>query len=175
MLATLFRVTTQSPRLVFAPEKVLLKRLGLPDSQRWKPTYQIRQAVKRLEKRGLVKFQKTSAGWAVKLSARGMEYSKRLHQAEEVTIKKPATWDGRWRIVIFDIWERRRGVRDKLRRLLKKSGFYRVQNSVWVHPYDCAELVTFVRADMHLGQGILYIIADGIENDHKIREHFNLA
>ena len=77
-------------------------------------------------------------------------------------------------MVIFDIWERRRGVRDKLRRTLEKAGFRRVQDSVWVCPYDCEELVAFLRADLRLGEGILYLIAEGVENDAKLRKLFGL-
>lgn len=40
-------------------------------------------------------------------------------------------WDGCWRIVIFDIPERQRVVRDLFRRNLKNWGFKQVQKSVW--------------------------------------------
>jgi len=153
---------------------MLLKHLGFQDEDKRKPVYRIRQAVKRLEQKGLVRFEKGSVGWQIQLSDKGKAQADRWDVLERIKIRKPAKWDRRWRIVIFDIWERRRGVRDKLRILLRKAGFYKVQNSVWVHPYDCADMVVFVRAQMHLGQGILYIIAEGIENDEKIKKHFNL-
>ena len=175
VLIILTRLTTQSSSLAFAPEAVLIKKLGLNDGQKWKPSYQIRQALRRLEKKGLVKYQRTGRGWAAHLSPQGERVAGRLDAAERISIKKPKRWDGRWRIVVFDIWERRRAKRDRLRHLLQKAGFYKIQNSVWVHPYDCEELVAFLRADMHLGQGVLYIIADGIENDFQIRKHFNLS
>jgi DNA-binding transcriptional regulator PaaX len=175
VLTMLFRFGTRSSRLAFAPEAALLKRLGLNHDEKWKPEYQIRQAVRRLHKKGLVQFQQRAFGWSVRLSSHGEKLAEKIHNAERIKIKKPEVWDKRWRIVIFDIWERRRGVRDKLRRALQKAGFYRVQHSVWVHPYDCGELISFLRADLKLGQGVLYIIADGIENDAKILEHFNLA
>lgn len=175
VLLVLTRLTTQSSYLTFAPEAVLIKRLGLTDTNKWKPTYQIRQALRRLEKKGLVKSERTQNGWVTRLSQQGEKHAKKLETLEQIKIKKPPKWDGRWRIAIFDIWERRRVMRDKLRHMLEKAGFYKIQNSVWVHPYDCEDLIIFLRADMHLGNGLLYIIADGIENDFKIREHFNLS
>ena len=75
---------------------------------------------------------------------------------------------------MFDIWERRRPIRDKLRRALQKAGFRRIQNSVWVNPYDCEELVALLRADLRLGEGVLYLIAEGVENDQKLRQWFGL-
>lgn len=41
-------------------------------------------------------------------------------------------WDGKWRIVIFDIPEEKRGVRDLFRRRLKEWGFKNWQQSVWI-------------------------------------------
>src|SRR3989344_2704281 len=102
------------------------------------------------------------------------KHSQRLHVAEEIHLQKPKKWDGRWRVVIFDVWERRRNIRNKLRSMLEKAGFLRLQDSVWIYPYDCEELVAFLRADLKLGNGVLYIIAEGIENDAKYRIHFDL-
>ncbi|MBU2577456.1 hypothetical protein KKA69_01335 [Patescibacteria group bacterium] len=45
-------------------------------------------------------------------------------------------WDGRWRIVIFDIEEKLRKDRDLLRRKLIELGFGMMQESVWISPYD---------------------------------------
>ncbi len=174
ILLILARLTTQSSRLAFAPEAVLRKRLGLRAARVADASYRIRQAARRLEEKGLVSFEQGERGWSIRLSSAGVRFGQRLANAEKIQIKRPARWDGRWRIVIFDIWERRRRVRDRLRKLLRKAGFYKIQDSVWVHPYDCAELVAFLRAEMRLGQGIVYIIAEGIENDTYIRKHFSL-
>lgn len=48
-------------------------------------------------------------------------------------------WDGKWRVVIFDIEEVKRRVRDKLREKLRSLGFGMLQESVWVTPHDVAE------------------------------------
>lgn len=44
-------------------------------------------------------------------------------------------WDGNWRVIIYDIPEKQRLKRDKLRKWLKRFGFGRWQNSVWVTPH----------------------------------------
>lgn len=45
-------------------------------------------------------------------------------------------WDGKWRIVMFDIEEIKKVVRDRLRRKLKELGFGMLQKSVFVSPHD---------------------------------------
>jgi phenylacetic acid degradation operon negative regulatory protein len=43
-------------------------------------------------------------------------------------------WDGRWWIVVFDVPELQRRLRDRLRRSLRELGFGHLQDSVWVSP-----------------------------------------
>ena len=54
-------------------------------------------------------------------------------ETEKIAIEK-RRWDRRWRIVIFDIPERRKSVRAKLRRFMQEYGFVRLQDSVWIYP-----------------------------------------
>lgn len=43
-------------------------------------------------------------------------------------------WDGRWRLVLFDIPIGQNAQRERLRRYLRSKGFGYLQNSVWVTP-----------------------------------------
>lgn len=45
-------------------------------------------------------------------------------------------WDGFWRVVVFDIPEKKRVSRDLLRRQLVKLGFGKLQASTYISPYD---------------------------------------
>lgn len=133
------------------------------------------QAINRLQERGLVERVKTDNGIALRLTGKGAELAASLEEEEKhFEMRKPKKWDYKWRIVIFDIWERRRSVRDRLRTLLQRNGFVKIQNSVWVYPYDCEELLVFLRTNLRLGKGIIYIVAEEIENDDSLRKHFGL-
>ena len=48
-------------------------------------------------------------------------------------------WDGKWRIVIWDVPEKRRVARDLLRNKLKYLGFQQLQKSVWVTKKNCTQ------------------------------------
>lgn len=50
-------------------------------------------------------------------------------------------WDGKWRIVIWDIPEKRRIARDLLRHKLKWLGFNQLQKSIWVTKKNCTPLL----------------------------------
>lgn len=56
-------------------------------------------------------------------------------------------WDGKYRIVAFDIPEKRRLARDLLRRKLKNWGFLPWQRSVWVTKKNCTKpLRAFIKS-----------------------------
>lgn len=110
----------------------------------------------------------------IELTEKGMRIAEDLSQREEVRPTKQKKWDQKWRIIMFDVWERRRKVRDELRHTLEEFGFVKIQNSVWTYPYPCEKLLVFLRTHLKLGHGILYIVADEIEHDEKLRSHFKL-
>lgn len=154
----------------------LLKYVGKYVGPKPRLDRRVSQAINRLRERTLIEQIQTDKGVALRLTAKGAELAVSMEEEEEklFEMRKPKRWDGKWRIVIFDIWERRRGVRDRLRNLLQKNGFVKVQNSVWVYPYDCEELFVFLRTNLRLGKGILYIVAEEIEYDEALRKHFKL-
>lgn len=89
-------------------------------------------------------------------------------------LEKPKKWDRKWRVIIFDIPEKKRGTRDRIRELFKQANFYHLQDSVWAYPYDCEDVLTLLKLDLGVGKNILYLIVDELENDRHLREFFSL-
>ena len=87
---------------------------------------------------------------------------------------KKATWDHKWRIVVFDIPEDDKLLRNRVRNILKRAGFFRLQQSVWVFPHECNELVQLIKTESGLSKYILYGVLDRIENEDRLRQHFRL-
>ncbi|NTW89635.1 MAG: hypothetical protein HGB37_01845 [Candidatus Moranbacteria bacterium] len=56
-----------------------------------------------------------------------------------ITFRKPKKWDGKWRVVAFDIPEKSRSFRRILREHLHEAEFYQLQQSVFVSPYPFEE------------------------------------
>lgn len=88
--------------------------------------------------------------------------------------KKPKKWDHKWRVLIFDIPERRKKTREQVRRTVSTLGFKHLQDSVWVYPYDCEDLIVLLKADFKIGKDLLYMIVDKIEYDGRLRDYFGL-
>jgi len=151
----------------------LLVRRALQETTS-KPEQRVRETIVRMRRKGLIEFREVHGKRYPRLTKRGKEYMQRL-KIGTLQIVKPRLWDRKWRIVIFDIQEKQRDLRTKIRRLLQGLGFLRLQNSVWIHPYDCEEIVALIKADAHIGRSVLYIIADVIEYDRPLRQHFGLS
>ena len=159
---------------VFAPNAIsILKKFNIGKKRKSNPKYSVRKAINRLRQKGLIVWEENKKGVFLRLTREG-EQSLDLMERKEFKISIPKKWDSKWRIIIFDIKEKRKGTREKLRNTLINIGFLKIQNSVWVYPYDCEELMTLIKADLKVGKDILYIIADSIENDSWVKKHFNL-
>ena len=139
-----------------------------------KRRYEIKSSLSKLSERGLIEFVKNQNGRShAKLTKKG-EKILRLAEINDYQIKKPKKWDGKWRVIIFDIKEERKSTRDKLRRTLQMIGFYQLQKSVWVYPFDCEDLIGLLKTDFKIGKDLLYLIVWKMEYEKPLLEHFNL-
>lgn len=174
ILRTLVLTGGISVALVAPKTLSLLKRLDRGATNRKNLYRRITQAITRLEDAGLVKTSGERGHRKIVLTDKGRTVVGTIY-ASEYRIPEPAFWDGKWRVVMFDIREKRRGARSQLRSLLFGAGFLRIQDSVWIHPYPCDEFIGLVRAHLKSGTGeMLSFVAEALESDKRLREHFNL-
>ena len=93
---------------------------------------------------------------------------------DEMEIKKPAKWDGEWRIVIFDIPEKLKKVREALRYHLKRLGFKKLQHSVFVLPFECRNEIEYIVEFYNIRHFVRYIEAHHIDNELDLKHKFHL-
>ena len=129
----------------------------------------VKSAATRLARKGLLKFE----GNHYSVTTTGEKILEHWRHTDFKLIK-PKKWDQKWRIVIFDIPERKKRIRNEIREIFRAAGFERLQDSVWVYPYDCEDIIGLLKTDYGVGKEMLYIIADRIENDKYLRMDFDL-
>lgn len=86
-------------------------------------------------------------------------------------------WNKRWLMLIFDIEEESRIIRDRLRRKLKRLGFGMLQESVWVTPLPLQDDMREVVASTGLAaQVFVFEVTHLLEGDPKelVRRVWNL-
>jgi len=153
---------------LLAPNVVgAMTKLGLIPNKRQKEY--VSSSASRMVEKGLLKYN----GKFYELTQSGRELMRRW-EFTDFKLNKPKKWDGKWRIVIFDIPDKKRRVRDHLRYLFKSAGLRLLQESVWVYPYDCEDVIALLKTDFGVGKNLLYLIVEELENDRYLREEFGL-
>lgn len=141
----------------------------------WDEYYEssVRECVDKLLRKGKVEMRKVGGETEVRITDIGKtEIIKR--EMEKLGIVKPKKWDGKWRMVFFDVEELRRGRRDLFRRWLIKLGLRRMQKSVWVYPYPLEREIKFLREILEVPHDVKLVTAEIIENDKDLRDWFDL-
>lgn len=109
-------------------------------------------AIRRLRERGFIEKDIASDKVIVKLTSLGREVL-----GEEVDSKD---WDGKWRIVIFDIPEKYKRIRDLFRRKLKVWGFKLWQQSVWITKKDVSQRLNKLIQELEIQNWVAIIESD---------------
>ncbi len=146
----------------------------LPSMKRARLRYRAKTTLGRLATQGLIEFEKREGKSYARITPAGQKTLEFEKQKATLHDKKKRRWDKRWRVVIFDIPEKRRRIRDRLRIIMSELGFVRLQDSVWVYPYDCEDLMALLKADLKIGVAVLYMVVEHIENDNHLLAHFAL-
>lgn len=136
--------------------------------------FRLKSTLKRLHKQRMINFSEKPDGTIkLELVEKGSERILQ-YKFEEMNILIPEQWDGLWRIVIFDIPDKNKQAREALRVKLKILGFYKFQESIFIHPYDCKNEIDFIKELYSIGPFVKFIIARDIDDDFKLRKIFLL-
>ena len=97
-----------------------------------------------------------------------------IFNIEQLKINKPSRWDGKWRMVMFDIPEKIRRLRDSLRLHFHDLGFIELQKSVFVHPHPCKKEIEFLIEFYNARKYVRFVLVDEIDNELHLRGKFKL-
>ena len=107
------------------------------------------------------------------LSENGKQRALRFN-IDKMEIKKPTQWDRKWRIVMFDIPEKLKRLRDSLRLHFKEIGLIELQKSVFVSPYPCSKEIEFILEFYNARKHVRFVLAENIDNELHLKKKFNL-
>lgn len=135
----------------------------------------LRHAIKSLYEAKLVHEEDNKDGsTTLILSDKGKKKALRYH-IEKIKIPEMKKWDKRWRIVFFDIPELYRRARESLVISLKQAGFYPLQKSVFIHPFECSDELNFIIEYWGLREYVRVVEAETIDNELDLRDRFKLS
>lgn len=148
-------------------------RQPINDYFRWREKDKINYPKKfyYLKKKKLIRTFIKNKKTYVELTAKGKKRAL-FYCQKAIKIKRPKKWDGRWRIIIFDIPESKKFKRDVLRKWLKFLGLIEIQKSVYIHPFDFKKELDFLVGWLVIYKYAKYIIGDIIQDEEKIINKF---
>lgn len=173
ILNTIFATGVLSVALIAPNVLSVIKQFEGSSKRKKNLKYSINASFARLQEKRLIEIVEINGKKVARITQKG-ESKLDFLARHNFKLKIPKKWDGRWRVVIFDIKESRSKTRFLLRKTLSEIGFIRLQNSVWIYPYDCEDLISLLKADFKIGKDVLYMIVEKLENDWQLRKTFKL-
>jgi len=145
-------------------EKEAWKRFNLP---------YLKRTLERLEKEKLVKIEVNNNLQTVEITEAGKR--KILKYAlDKIEIKKPKFWDGKWRLISYDVPGDSKTLREIFRNYLQAWKFYPLHESVFLHAYPCENEVEFLREYLAIGKYVRIFVVSQIENDQPFKKFFGI-
>lgn len=133
----------------------------------------LRQRLKEMRKRRLIKIYKAGDKYVVQITKKGRKKLLK-YKLEELEIPTPKKWDGKWRIVTYDVPKGKNRARDAIRTTLKRLGFCQLQKSVYLYPYPCRNAIEFLREFYGIGEAVTLLTVGYLENEEAYKEYFDL-
>src|SRR3990167_8759553 len=124
--------------------------------------WRLRQVIKRLQKQKLVEIVNVDGQLVVKISDRGRQ--KVLKYDLETMVLDQTNWDGKWRIITYDIATAKKWQRQFFRQTLNRLNFLKLQRSVYLTPYKCANEIEYLRQICEVSNEVVLLTVHGIEN-----------
>ncbi|MBI2024739.1 MAG: CRISPR-associated endonuclease Cas2 [Candidatus Harrisonbacteria bacterium] len=130
--------------------------------------------LKRLQVREMLDYKELSDG-KIELTLTASGKRKILnYNIDDIKLNAQKKWDGKWRLVMFDIPHYQKKARDAFRQKLRQLGFYAIQKSVFITPYECENEIDFICSVFNIRRFILILYVSHFEGVEKLRHHFNI-
>lgn len=127
-----------------------------------------------LKRRGLIEIKREGHDVRIALTEEGKKRAGK-YQVDDLKIEKTGKWDKKWRVIIFDIPQTSRLIRDIFRKKLKELGFYPIQQSVWIIPYPCQKEIALLRDFLGTDKKQIQVLeVSKLENEKFFKKIFNL-
>lgn len=134
----------------------------------------IYDAVKRLNNKRLIELVEKNDKIYIKITVDGKNLIKRFDY-DDIDLSKNKRWDRKWRLVIFDIPEKNKKERLAFSKKLKDIGFYPLQESVFIYPYDCRDEIDFICEFLSIGRYVNYCVVASLDKkEGDLRRFFDI-
>src|SRR3989338_5511720 len=156
--------------------RIYIREMYDPLGRNGKKFDKSRKTLYYLRKQGYVTFNTSIGESVIKLTEKGKKYLQKLLLIAAAP-RKPKVWDKTWWIVLADIpTKTHRKAAELLRLKLKSMGFYPLQRTVWVHPYDPTRTLNELTNYYDLGKFVTLVQAQKLDSEDiiNLKKYFKL-
>jgi DNA-binding transcriptional regulator PaaX len=133
---------------------------------------QMHNSFKYLRRKKFIAFEYKENKIRVILTKLGRQHLNKI-AFEEIKIQ-PVEWDGRWRLLTFDIPEYKKSARQTFRRRIKELGFFHFQRSVFIFPYPCEKEINEMAKLLEIRSYVHVIACDRFVRDQYLLKKLKL-
>ena len=134
----------------------------------------LRESIKKLYQSKIIDYKENNNGTVELILTDAGKKKILLYDLEKLKIDKPPKWDNLWRLVIFDIPENKKQARMAMSSKLKELGFYPMQKSVFIHPYECKDEIDFVTELFNIAPYVRFLRVKDIDIELDLKNKFHL-
>lgn len=134
--------------------------------------WRLRQIIKRMHDTKYIEVFDDNGVSAVRLTEEG---KKKLfkYNLEDISLDE-SSWDGKWRLIIYDVALAKKSQSEMFRRTLNKLKLLKLQKSVYLTPFKCEDQIEYLRQIFDIGQETLILKVGSIENEAAYRKYFGI-
>jgi hypothetical protein len=113
------------------------------------------------------------SGEKIKLTKKGKKLLSEIYLSK-FSITKSEKWDGKWRVVSYDVPEIYKKSRNLFRMVLENNDFILLHKSLWASPYDCKEEIAVFAKNLGVQNDVIIMTADKLPDQDDLLRNFNL-
>lgn len=134
--------------------------------------WRLRQVIKRMQQSKLVEIKEENGIPTIKITERGKQKLLR-YKVDEMELDE-SNWDGKWRLIIYDVSKTRRANSEMFRTMLNKLNFLKLQKSVYLTPFKCENEIEYLRIFFDIGTEVQILKVGSLENELAYRRYFGI-
>lgn len=134
--------------------------------------WRLRQVIKRMQNSKLVEIKEKEGIPIIKITDRGKQ--KLLKYKVDEMVLDESNWDGKWRLIIYDVASTKRANSEMFRTMLNKLRFLKLQKSVYLTPFKCEDEIEYLRLLFEIGNEVQILKVGSLENEAAYRHYFGI-
>lgn len=159
----------------FVQPRVIIKDImKIYERKRVIDHYRLLRDLRNLQKRGLISFSEGEGGTVRIVITKAGKKKFLEYKIDNMKLRRSVVWDKKWRVVLFDIPVKKNRARSALSRKLKDLGFYSLQKSVFISPYECEDEIDFIGLVFNVRKHILFLRIGSFDGDRFLKKYFGL-